>query len=99
MLQRTDVVAAIAALSIIFSALEASASSAPRYSRSEAWVVAKQWSAQQHWPRTKEFPKAYWSIYADLSYYANPEYFSRCYRRTRIETPYGVAWRPIRICN
>ena len=29
-----------------------------------------------------------WSFYADLSYYAAPEYFLRCYQRKRIETLY-----------
>ena len=99
MLQRSDVVAAIAALSIIFSVLEASASNASRYGHYEPWGATKDGSAQQHWPKAKERSKAYWSIYADLSYYANPEYFARCYRRIRIETLYGVVWRPIRICN
>jgi hypothetical protein len=40
-----------------------------------------------------------WSFYDDPFYYADPVYFSLCYRRMRIETLYGVMWRPVRVCD
>src|SRR5262249_54746059 len=40
-----------------------------------------------------------WGFYDDPLYYAAPDYFSQCYRRTRIETLYGIVWRPVRVCN
>jgi hypothetical protein len=40
-----------------------------------------------------------WSFYDDPFYYADPLYFSQCYQRIRIETLYGVMWRPVRVCG
>ena len=40
-----------------------------------------------------------WAFYSDLTYYADPGYFLRCYQRTRIETLYWVTWRPVSVCK
>lgn len=40
-----------------------------------------------------------WGFYDNAYYYADPLFFSQCYRRTRIETLYGVHWDSVRVCR
>jgi hypothetical protein len=104
MLRRSVIIAISAVLGSMLGPLDTSASgtsqfggSVPR-NGSEIWIAGSRWSGQGHWSK-KERRNAYWAFYDDLRFYAAPEYYVRCYRRTRIETIYGVVWRPVRICD
>ena len=102
MSQRSVVIAISAVVGIMLGLLEASASGTSHFGgpapRNGSEIVGSRWSGQGHWSK-KERRNAYWTFYDDLRFYADPEYFLRCYRRTRIETIYGVVWRPVRVCN
>ena len=104
MLQRSVVIAISAVLGIMFGPTEASASGTSHFgdsaqrNGSEFWIAGSRRSGKDTWSN-KDRRNAYWAFYDDLRFYADPEYFLRCYRRTRIETIYGVVWRPVRICN
>ena len=99
MSQRRVIVAAVVALAIISSPLGAAAFDTSHRGESGAWNAINHRPGPSHWSKSKERRNLYWAFYADLSYYADPEYFLRCYRRTRIETLYWVSWRPVRVCN
>jgi hypothetical protein len=65
------------------------------------WHGRNAWHAGHVWHSHVRRPAAVvggWGFYNDLFYYAAPDYFSQCYQRTRIETLYGVIWRPVRVC-
>src|SRR6476646_10444701 len=91
MLQRRVVIVVTAVLSIIFCPPDALASGASHHSNSLAGSGSGFWSAGRHWSK-KERRNAYWAFYNDLRYYADPNFYSECYRRIRIETLYGVSW-------
>src|SRR5262249_12193351 len=96
---RRVIVAVVAALAIMSGPLGAAAFDTSRRGESGAFGADNHWPRAGHWSKSKERRNSYWAFYADLSYYADPEYFLRCYRRTRIETLYWVSWRPVRACN
>jgi hypothetical protein len=104
MLQCSVVIAISAVLGIMFGPTEASASGTSHFggsalrNGSEFWIAGSRRSGKDTWSN-KDRRNAYWAFYDDLRFYADPEYFLRCYRRTRIESIYGVVWRPVRICN
>src|SRR5262245_11232254 len=81
------------------SIIGASISWATQYSSSNALKFSGSSPIYNGWGGTKKQQSATWSFYTDLSYYADPEYFLRCYRRARIETLYWVTWRPIHFCR
>jgi len=55
--------------------------------------------SRRHVVKDGRAPIRGWSFYDDAYYYADPLFFSQCYRRTRIETLYGVHWESVRVCR
>jgi hypothetical protein len=109
MLQRLSIVAAALMLCMAFGIQETSAAGQVRSQISPgthfngnrhggiAHSGSKGWRA--HRARQIGSVSWGWSFYDDPFYYADPVYFSQCYQRIRIETLYGVMWRPVRVCN
>jgi hypothetical protein len=95
---RSIVLAVVAATSVLFSTRDVLANGATNY---YSVISSKASGLPRNFARAKGrgHQTAPWAFYADLSYYADPEYFLRCYQRTRIETLYWVSWRSVRVCK
>ena len=96
---RKILIVVFAAVGVLADLRAAPASGAPRYGNFNLWNPSGVSLNQRESRKTTERQSVSWAFYADLSYYADPEYFLRCYQRTRIETLYWVAWRPVRVCS
>jgi len=95
---RTIVLAVVAVASVLFVTRDVLANGA---TNNYSVISSKASGLPRNFARAmgRRHQTAPWSFYADLSYYADPEHFLRCYRRTRIETLYWVSWRPVRVCR
>ena len=96
---RKILIIVFAAVGVLVGLRELSASGAPRSGNLNLWNDPGLSLNQRDWRKTTKRQSASWAFYADLSYYADPAYFLRCYRRTRIETLDWVAWRSVRVCQ
>jgi hypothetical protein len=95
---RSIALAVVAVISVSFSTRDVMANGATNYYSA---ISSKASGLPRDFASTKGRGRQTvpWSFYADLSYYAAPEYFLRCYQRKRIETLYWVSWRPVRVCR
>src|SRR5262249_11159883 len=95
---RSIVLAVVAATSVLFSTRDVLANGSAKF-YNEISSTASGLPRNLARANGRGRQTAPWSFYADLSYYADPEYFLRCYQRKRIETLYWVSWRPVRVCR
>ncbi len=100
-------IAGVAALNICINSLDAAAAGRAGVHRSgqghlgRNWQEASAWGVGPQWRQAKGWRTPVWTggFYISPLYYADPYFFSQCYRRTRVETLYGVHWQTVRICN
>ena len=90
---RKILIVVFAAVGVLADLREAPASGAPRYGNFNLWKSFGCFAEIKETGEKQQSIKAYpWAFYADLSYYADPGYFLRCYQRIpQIEV--AVAWR------
>jgi len=95
---RVILVIAIAIVSILSGQRDVSASGATHQYQVTSPHAADP-SLNHRWGKMSRRQTGAWGFYADLSYYADPEYFFFFFQMTRVESLYWVARRPVRVCK